>query len=123
MKYKVQFGIAGLIMGLFAIFGSLYFDQIRGVAVTSLGLYQIIGALLGYIILIAGLFLTLQDNEPRKSIQNVLYIGGGLITLGSALAEYLGVASPVGFDRYQIVGLVFGAALVVIGVILPQSLF
>ena len=123
MKNTVRNGILAFFLGIIMIFGALYFDEIRGVPTESFGLYQIIGALLGYTILTLGLTLALQDIEPRQSARKILYIGGGIIGLVSALADYLGVAGPAGFDRYQIVGLVFGAALVGIGIILPQSLF
>lgn len=123
MKNKIRLGVIGIILGLIAIFGALYLDQIHGTQRTSFGLYQIVGVFLGYMILGAGLVLTLQDVEASKSIQKVLYIGGGVIGAVSVLADHLGVASPAGFDRYQIIGLVFGAALAGLGFILPPGLF
>lgn len=123
MKNKVQIGIAAFFLGLVMIFGSLYLDEIRGVKTESFGLYQIIGALLGYIVLGLGLVFIFQDLEVHKSVRKILYIGGSIIGVVAALADYLGVAGPSGLDRYQIVGLVFGALMVGIGFFLPQTLF
>jgi uncharacterized membrane protein YedE/YeeE len=123
MKNKVQIGILTFFFGLAMIFGALYLDEIRGIKTESFGLYQIIGAFLGYTILGLGLVLILQDVDTHKSVRKIFYIGGGIIGIVSALADYLGVAGPSGVDRYQIVGMIFGAVLVGIGVILPQSLF
>jgi len=123
MKNKVQIGILTFFLGLAMIFGSLYLDEIRGIKAESFGLYQIIGAFLGYTVLGLGLVFIFQDLEVHKSVRTIFYIGGGIVAIVSALADYLGVAGPLGFDRYQIVGLVFGALMIGIGFFLPSSLF
>lgn len=123
MKNKIQIGIFSFFLGVTMIFGSLYLDEIRGITTESFGLYQIIGALLGYTVLSFGLVFIFQDLEIHKSVRKIFTIGGAIIGAVSALADYLGVAGPSGFDRYQVVGLVFGALMAGIGFLLPQSLF
>ncbi|MFZ5857582.1 MAG: hypothetical protein ACOYZ6_12185 [Chloroflexota bacterium] len=122
MKNRIRIGVLGFFMGLITIFGALYVDQIRGQA-TSLGLYQIDLAFIGYMLVGIGLAVTLQENSPHKSIQVILRVGGGIIILVSALADHIGVVDPSGFDIYQLVGMIVGAIFVGLGFFLPLQKF
>jgi hypothetical protein len=123
MPTKTRIGILFFFLGLFMVFGALYLDQIRGAKTSVLGLYQIVATIIGYMILTIGLMVAFQTHGAHKSVRNILFIGGGVIAFVSILADYVGAATPPGFDRFQMVGLAVGAVLVGIGFFLPQGYF
>ena len=72
MKNRIRIGVLGFFLGLITIFGALYIDQIRGQA-TSLGLYQIDLAFIGYMLVGIGfcapiLLAILLTEIPRGKV-------------------------------------------------------
>jgi hypothetical protein len=123
MLNKPRIVISAFFLGLFIVIGALYLDKIRGQATSSLGLYQIIATIIGYMIFSFGAVASLQGHSTYKSSRNILFGGGGLIVAISALADYVSIATKPGFDKFQIIGAAVGIVLVVIGFFLPQNLF
>ncbi len=123
MINKQGFSLWAFFLGLFLVLGALYLDQIRGAQTSLLGLYQIVATIIGYMIIGIGVTVALQHHGARRSVRNILFVGGGVITFVSILADYVGAATPPGFDRFQSLGLVVGLLVVGIGFFLPQNLF
>lgn len=122
MINKQGFSLWAFFLGLFLVLGALYLDQIRGAQASLLGLYQIAATLIGYMIMGIGVTVLMQHHGARKNVRTILFMGGGVIAFVSILADYVGAATPPGFDRFQIVGLGIGTVLIGIGFFLPQTL-
>ena len=124
LEHKTRNGLLAFLGGLIVAVAALYVDVIRGNPLGTIGLYQIIGALIGYTISGVGTVMVMKETELRKTLQTILFYSGGLIAAISVFADYIGVDGPKGFDQFQIVGLVAGFAVVLFGVfVLPQRLF
>ena len=124
IEHKTRNGILAFFGGLVFAVTALYIDIIRGDRSYSIGLYQIVGALTGYIISGAGGVLVMKEKEVRKTLQNIFFYGGTLIAAISLFADHLNVTGPSGFDQFQTVGLSVGLVILACGVfILPQRLF
>ena len=123
IEHKIRNGALAFVAGLFIAVAALYMDVFRGDTSGTIGIYQIVGSFIGYIITGIGVVLIMKETEVRKTIQNMLFYGGAIIVFISLLADYLGVVGPSGFDRFQTVGLIIGSVIVVSGIfVLPQRL-
>jgi hypothetical protein len=123
IEHKTRNGILAFLGGLLFAVTALYIDIIRGDKSYSIGLYQIVGALTGYIISGAGGVLVMKETEVRKTLQNIFFYGGTIIVAISLFADYLNVTGPAGFDKFQTVGLSIGLVIIASGIfILPQRL-
>ena len=124
IEHKIRNGILAFLFGLFVVVGALYIDVFRGGMSSTIGLYQIVGALTGYIISGIGATLVIKGTKVRKALQNILLYSGTIVAAISIFAEHLGVAGPSGFDKFQIVGLIVGLVILGFGVfVLPKRLF
>jgi hypothetical protein len=123
MQNKTRAGILLFLLGLIIALLSFYSDNIRGMEKASIGLYQVIGAILGYLIAWIGGILIAKATQITKAIKNTLYYGGAIIFLISLLADYIGLGDAPGIDRFQIAGMIFGVFLAGVGfVITPKML-
>jgi hypothetical protein len=121
IEHKIRNGALAFLAGLIIAGAALYMDVFRGDTSGTIGMYQIVGSLTGYMISGIGVVLIMKETEVRKTIQNMLFYGGAIIVATSVFADYLGVVGPAGFDRFQTVGLVVGLVIFVSGLlILPQ---
>jgi hypothetical protein len=52
-----------------------------------------------------------------------MFISGGAISIVSLFADHIGVTGAIGFDKFQITGLIAGALILLFGVfVMPQRL-
>lgn len=124
MEHRSRNGALAFLLGLFMVVGSLYIDVFRGDTSGTIGLYQIVGALTGYIVSAAGVVLVAKESEVRKAVQNIMFYGGGLIILVSVFTDYIGIpGTPAGFDRFQILGTAVGVVIVVVGLFVLPTRF
>lgn len=125
MEHRSRNGALAFLLGLFVVVGSLYIDAFRGDASGTIGLYQIVGALAGYIVSAVGVVLIAKETGVRKAVQNIMFYGGGIIILVSMFTDYIGIpGTPAGFDRFQMLGTAVGVVIVVLGFfVLPTRFF
>ena len=123
MQNKARVGLLMFLSGLIIVPLSLYSDNIRGMKTTSIGLYQVIGAILGYLITWIGGILLVKATQITKAIKSSLYYGGGIIFLLSLLADYVGLGDAPGIDSFQIVGMILGIILAVVGFVITPKMF
>ena len=98
--------------------------MIQGNASGTIGLYQVVGALTGYMLSAIGVILIMKAAKPRKAIQSSLLYCGGIIVAISIVADHIGIAGSSGFDKFQINGIIVGLAITVAGILVqPQRLF
>lgn len=123
IERKTRNGIFAFFLGLLIAIMSLYVDVIRGDALGTIGIYQVVGALAGYTLSGIGVVLVMKATKLRKTVQNILLYSGGIIAVISVTADHIGIAGMPGFDKFQVVGVVIGIAIFVIGFFLrPQIL-
>ena len=122
MQNKTKVGLLMFLSGLIFALLSFYLDNIRGMETASIGLYQVMGAILGYLLAWIGVILIAKATRITEAIKKTLYYGGGIIFLISLLADYIGLGDAPGIDTFQIVGMVLGFFLVGVGYFLPQKL-
>jgi hypothetical protein len=121
LSRKTRNGILSFFLGIIIVVGSLYSDVIRGDASGTIGLYQVVGALTGYMLAIIGILLVVKQTKPRKSIQNSFLYGGGIIVAVSIFADHIGIAGAAGFDNFQWIGIFVGAIILATGIFVrPQ---
>jgi peptidoglycan/LPS O-acetylase OafA/YrhL len=121
IEHKIRNGALAFLAGLVIAGAALYMDVFRGDTSGTIGMYQIVGSLTGYMISGIGVVLIMKETEVRRTIQNMLFYGGAIIIAISVFADYLSVVGPSGFDRFQTLGLVVGLVIVASGfLILPQ---
>jgi len=121
IERKTRNGIIAFFLGLCIAVSALYIDEIRGDAQGSIGLYQVVGALIGYMITAVGGVLVMKANKLRKTIQNIILYSGVVIVGIAALADHIGIAGPSGFDGFQIVGIIVGLVILSAGIFVrPQ---
>ena len=89
MQNKTRIGLLMFLSGLIFALLSFYLDNIRGMETASLGLYQVMGAILGYLIAWIGIILFAKATQITKAIKSTLYYGGGIIFLLSLLVDYI----------------------------------
>ena len=124
LEHKIRNGLLAFLGGLLLAVAALYVDVIRGNSLGTIGLYQIVGALTGYTISGVGAVMVMKETELRKTLQTILLYSGGLIAAISVFADYISVAGPQGFDKFQFVGVIVGLVIILFGVfVLPQRLF
>ena len=123
MQNKARVGLLMFLSGLIIVPLSFYLDNIRGMKTTSIGLYQVIGAILGYLITWIGGILLVKATQITKAIKSSLYYGGGIIFLLSLLADYVGLGDAPGIDSFQIVGMILGIILAVVGFVVTPKMF
>lgn len=116
IRRKTRNGIIAFFAGLGIILGSLYIDAIRGNPSGTIGIYQVVGALTGYILSGIGGVLVMKDAHLRRTVQDILLYGGGVIVAISILADHIGIAGKPGFDKFQIVGIIIGLVILTAGV-------
>ena len=122
MQNKTRIGLLMFLSGLIFALLSFYLDNIRGMETASLGLYQVMGAILGYLIAWIGIILFAKATQITKGIKSTLYYGGGIIFLISLFADYIGLGDAPGIDRFQIVGIILGIILAGIGYVITPKL-
>jgi len=121
LEHKARNGVFAFLFGFVMVVGALYMDVIRGQTTSLIGLYQIVGALIGYTVSGIGVVMVMKETYLRKTLQTILFYCGGFIAAVSLFADYIGVAGPKGIDKYQIVGIAAGLFLAAIGLIVfPQ---
>jgi len=121
IRHNIRSGLFAFFLGLCIALGALYIDVIQGNASGTIGIYQVVGALTGYMLSGIGVILIMKATKPRKAIQSSLLYGGGVIVAISIAADHIGIAGASGFDRFQGVGLVIGLIILVMGVFVrPQ---
>ena len=121
IRHNIRSGLLAFFLGLGIALGSLYIDVIQGDASGTIGLYQVVGALTGYMFSGIGVILIMKATKPRKAIQSSLLYGGSIIMVVSIAADFVGIAGPTGFDKFQINGIIVGVAIVVAGILIrPQ---
>ena len=122
MQNKARVGLLMFLSGLIIVPLSLYSDNIRGMKTTSIGLYQVIAAILGYLSAWIGGILFMKATQITKAIKSSLYYGGGIIFLLSLLADYVGLGDAPGIDSFQIVGMILGIILAGVGFVITPKL-
>ena len=115
LKSKTRMGAMAIIFGLISVFTSFYIDQFLGRPPNALGLYQILGVLTGYLIAAVGVVLVVGIWDTRSALTRVLVTGGIILLVASAFADYLNIAGQPGFDKFQMVGIIFSVAVIVVG--------
>jgi len=121
LDHKARNGVFAFLFGFIMVVGALYMDVIRGQSTSTIGLYQIVGALIGYTISGIGVVMVMKETDLRKTLQTILFYSGGLIAIISIFADYIGVAGAKGFDKFQITGITAGLFLTAIGLfVYPQ---
>ena len=123
MQNKARVGLLMFLSGLIIVPLSFYLDNIRGMKTTSIGLYQVIAAIMGYLIAWIGGILFMKATQITKAIKSSLYYGGGIIFLISLLADYVGLGDAPGIDSFQIVGMILGIILAVVGFVVTPKMF
>ena len=123
MQNKTRIGLLMFLSGLIFALLSFYLDNIRGMETASLGLYQVMGAILGYLIAWIGIILFAKATQITKAIKSTLYYGGGIIFLLSLLADYIGLGDAPGIDSFQLVGMILGIILAGVGFVITPKLF
>ena len=123
MQTKNKVGVLLFLLGLLIALLSFYLDNLRGMETASIGLYQVMGAITGYMIAWIGIVLFAKAARITQSIQKTLYYGGGIIFFISLLADFVGLGDAPGIDSFQIAGMVLGVFLAGVGYfILPKLL-
>ena len=122
MQNKTKVGLLMFLSGLIFALISFFLDYIRGMKTVSLGLYQVMGAILGFLIAWIGIILFAKATQITKAIKSTLYYGGGIIFLISLFADYIGLGDAPGIDRFQIVGIILGIILAGIGYVITPKL-
>ena len=122
MQTKNKVGVLLFLLGLLIALLSFYLDNLRGMETASIGLYQVMGAITGYLIAWIGIILFAKATRLTQAIKKTLYYGGGVIFFISLFADYVGLGDAPGIDFFQIAGLVFGIFLASIGYFLPPKL-
>lgn len=118
---KTRNGIWAFLLGLVTSIGALYSDLIRGDMSGTIGLYQVVGALTGYLLSGIGVMLVMKADKLRKALQNSLLYGGAVILAVSLTADYIGIAGPAGFDKFQANGMIVAVLILIIGILIrPQ---
>jgi hypothetical protein len=121
IQHKTRNGILAFFTGLLVAIIALYIDVFRGDNSGTIGIYQIIGALIGYMFSGIGVVLIMKEVRIRKAVQNIVFIGGGTISIISIFSDYIGVAGALGFDKFQTAGTILGVLILLFGVyVLPQ---
>ena len=114
MDKKTQLGFLLFFIGFIVIAPlSISLDEIMGNKVSHVGLYQYIGAVLGY--MISGLGFALLRGEKSKTllfIAYTLWVGGAIIAFISFYADSLGIGNTPAFERFQLIGTIFGLLLI-----------
>jgi hypothetical protein len=123
MQNKTRVGLLMFLSGLIFALLSFYLDNIRGMETASLGLYQVMGAILGYLIAWIGIILFAKATQITKAIKNTLYYGGGIIFLISLFADYIGLGDAPGIDSFQLVGMILGIILAGVGFVIMPKMF
>jgi len=118
MRTRVLTGAITFLVGTAMVFGALYLDQIQGREADSIGLYQVVVALTGYMVLIGGIMFMIREKGLARIVRNILFIGGGVITFVSTFADYMNVEGAKGFDKFQMVGIGYGFILVMGGFVI-----
>lgn len=116
IRRKTRNGIIAFFAGLGIVVGSLYIDAIRGNPSGTIGIYQVVGALTGYIISGIGGVLVMQDGHLRRTTQDILLYGGSVIVAISIFADYIGIAGAPGFDKFQVIGIIVGLIIAAAGI-------
>ena len=124
ISHNIRSGLLAFFLGLGIAIGALYIDVIQGNASGTIGLYQVVGALTGYMFTVIGVILIMKATKPRKTIQKSLLYGGTIIVSFSVTADHIGITGPAGFDKFQINGIIFGLAIAITGILVqPKRLF
>lgn len=114
-------GILAFFLGLLIAASALYSDAIRGDASDTIGLYQVVGALTGYLLSGIGVILVMKATKLRKALQDSLLYGGAIILAISIAADYIGIAGTSGFDKFQVNGVLVGMVILIAGFLVrPQ---
>jgi len=122
MQNKSKVGGLMFLLGLIFAVLSFYSDTIRGMETNSIGLYQVMGAILGYLIAWIGIVLLVKTTQIMKTIKKSLYYGGGIIFLIALFADFVGLGDAPGIDSFQIAGMIFGVVLAGVGFIIPSKM-
>jgi len=122
LQTKNKAGVLLFLLGLLIALLSFYLDNLRGMETASIGLYQVMGAITGYLIAWIGIILFAKAARIAQAIQKTLYYGGGVIFLISLFADYVGLGDAPGIDIFQIVGMALGLIIAGVGYFLPQKL-
>ena len=122
MQNKTKVGLLMFLSGLIFALLSFYLDNIRGMETASIGLYQVMGAILGYSLAWIGVILIAKATRIIEAIKKTLYYGGGIIFLISLLADFIGLGDAPGIDTFQLVGMLLGIFIAGVGYFLPQKL-
>ena len=122
MNNKVKAGVLMFVLGLVFALLSFYLDNLRGMETASIGLYQVIGAISGYLITWIGILLVAKATKLFEAIKKTLYYGGSIIFLLSLLADFIGLGNAPGIDGFQIAGMVLGIFLAGVGYFLPPKI-
>ena len=122
MQNKIQAGVLLFLSGLIFALLSFYSDNIRGMEVASIGLYQVMGAILGYSLAWIGVIVIAKATQVTKAIKNTLYYGGAIIFLISLFADFIGLGDAPGIDSFQITGMILGLILAGVGFIITPKM-
>ena len=122
MQNKAKAGVLMFLLGLIFTILSFYSDTIRGMETNSIGLYQVIGAILGYLIAWIGIILFVKTTQITKTIKKSIYYGGAIIFLIALFADFVGLGDAPGIDSFQIAGMIFGIILAGVGYIIPSKM-
>jgi len=122
LQTKTKVGVLMFLLGLFFALLSFYLDNLRGMATASIGLYQVMGAISGYLIAWIGVLLIAKETKLTEAIKKTFYYGGAIIFLISLLADFVGLGNAPGIDSFQIAGMLLGIILVGAGFFLPLKL-
>ena len=122
MQNKAKAGVLMFLLGMIFTLLSFYSDAIRGMETNSIGLYQVIGAIVGYLIAWIGIILLAKTTQITKTIKKSLYYGGAIIFLIALFADFIGLGDAPGIDSFQIAGMIFGVVLAGVGFIITPKL-
>lgn len=123
VEHKIRNGTLIFFGGLFMVIAALYMDAFQGKVQDTMDLYQITGAITGYIVSATGGVLIVKETRIRQTIQSILIYGGAIIVSISMFADFLNVYGPSGFDKFQIIGSLLGLTILTLGImVLPKKL-
>jgi len=122
MQTKNKVGVLMFLLGLLFALLSFYLDNLRSMETASIGLYQVMGAITGYLIAWIGIILFAKAARITQAIKKTLYYGGGAIFFISLLADFIGLGDAPGIDTFQIVGMALGVFLAAVGYFLPEKM-